>query len=76
MQNVENWAGFAFSILHLSFRVPFFITLLPPGARVLARRSPPWEYVTMLTRRLEPMPFVNVGVDANPHGEERLLLVT
>jgi hypothetical protein len=28
MQNVENSAGFAFFILHLSFRVPFFITLL------------------------------------------------
>jgi hypothetical protein len=28
MQNVENSAGFAFFILHLSFRVPFFITLV------------------------------------------------
>jgi hypothetical protein len=28
MQNAKKWAGFAFFILHLSFRVPFFITLL------------------------------------------------
>jgi hypothetical protein len=28
MQDAKRWAGFAFFILHLSFGVPFFITLL------------------------------------------------